>query len=127
MIFNKVHHVAIICSDYKESKEFYVDKLGLEVISEVYREERESYKLDLKVGDSQIELFSFPDTPKRVTNPEACGLRHLCLEVDDIGKTVEELELKGIEAEPVRIDEVTNKKYTFFKDPDNLPLEIYEK
>lgn len=126
-MFNKVHHVAIICSNYKKSKEFYAEKLGLEVISEVYREERESYKLDLKIGDSQIELFSFPNTPKRVTNPEACGLRHLCLEVDDIGKATEELELNGIEVEPIRIDTLTNKKYTFFKDPDGLPLELYEK
>lgn len=126
MKFNKIHHVAIICSNYEESKDFYVNILGLEIINEVYREERESYKLDLKLGDNQLELFSFPNPPKRVSSPEACGLRHLAFEVDDIDEVVKELESKGIEVENVRVDEYTGKKYTFFKDPDGLPLELYE-
>ena len=126
MKFNKIHHVAIICSNYKISKEFYVEKLGLEIINEAYREERDSYKLDLKLGDNQIELFSFPTPPKRTNSPEACGLRHLALEVNDINESVKELESKGIEVEDIRVDEFTGKKYTFFKDPDDLPLELYQ-
>lgn len=127
MKFNKIHHVAIICSDYKKSKEFYVEKLGLKVIREVYREERQSYKLDLELGDSQIELFSFPNAPKRSSYPEACGLRHLAFEVDNIEEVVKELNLNGIETEPIRVDEFTLRKFTFFEDPDKLPLELYEK
>lgn len=128
MKFNRIHHVAIICSDYQKSKEFYVDKLGFEIENEVYRKERNSYKLDLKIsGIYQIELFSFPNPPERVNSPEARGLRHLAFEVDDIEKTVAELNEKEIKTETVRIDEITGKKFTFFKDPDNLPLEIYEK
>ncbi len=127
MKFNKIHHVAIISSNYQVSKDFYVNKLGLEVINETYRKERCSYKLDLKLGDSQIELFSFLNPPKRVTNPEACGLRHLCIEVDDIEEAVNELNSMGIDVEPIRIDEITSKRYTFFRDPDDLPLELYEK
>lgn len=127
MNFNKIHHVAIISSDYNNSKEFYVNILGLEVIREVYRSERDSYKLDLKLGDSQIELFSFPNPPKRVSRPEACGLRHLAMEVDNIEEAVLYLNSKGIEVEPVRIDEYTERKFTFFQDPDGLPLELYEK
>ena len=128
MKINRIHHVAIICSDYKKSKEFYIEKLGFEIENEVYREERDSYKLDLKVaGIYQIELFSFPNPPERVNAPEARGLRHLAFEVDNLEETVTELNKKGIETEPVRIDEITGKKFTFFKDPDNLPLEIYEK
>jgi glyoxylase I family protein len=126
MEFNKIHHVAIICSNYKLSKEFYVEKLGLEIINEAYRSERDSYKLDLKLGNSQIELFSFPNPPKRTNSPEACGLRHLALEVNDIEKVVKELESMGIEVEPIRVDEFTSKKFTFFKDPDDLPLELYQ-
>ncbi|AYE35181.1 SMU1112c/YaeR family gloxylase I-like metalloprotein [Clostridium septicum] len=126
MKFNKIHHVAIICSDYNKSKKFYVEKLGLEVIREVYREERKSYKLDLKLGNSQIELFSFPNPPKRQSYPEGCGLRHLALEVDNIEKAVEELNRNGVEVEPIRVDEFTGKKFTFFEDPDKLPLELYE-
>lgn len=126
MKFNKIHHVAIICSDYNKSKEFYVEKLGLEVIREAYREERKSYKLDLKLGNSQIELFSFSNPPKRQSYPEGCGLRHLALEVDNIEKAVEELNRNGIEVEPIRVDEFTGKKFTFFEDPDKLPLELYE-
>lgn len=128
MKFNRIHHVAVICSDYQKSKEFYVEKLGFEIENEVFREERNSYKLDLKVaGIYQIELFSFPNPPERVNSPEARGLRHLAFEVDDVEKTAAELREKGIETEPVRVDEITGKKFTFFKDPDNLPLEVYEK
>ena len=128
MKFNRIHHVAVICSDYQKSKEFYVEKLGFEIENEVFREERNSYKLDLKVaGVYQIELFSFPNPPERVNSPEARGLRHLAFEVDDVEKTAAELNEKGIETEPVRIDEITGKKFTFFKDPDNLPMEVYGK
>ena len=127
MDFNKIHHVAIICSNYEISKEFYVDKLGFEIVREIYREERQSYKLDLKLGESQIELFSFPNSPKRPSYPEACGLRHLAFEVDDIEEAVKELKGKNIQVEEIRIDEYTEKKFTFFNDPDGLPLELYEK
>ena len=127
MDFNKIHHVAIICSNYEISKEFYVEKLGFEIIREIYREERQSYKLDLKLGESQIELFSFPNSPKRPSYPEACGLRHLAFEVDDIEEAVKELKGKNIQVEEIRIEEYTEKKFTFFNDPDGLPLELYEK
>ena len=127
MDFNKIHHVAIICSNYEISKEVYVEKLGFEIIREIYREERQSYKLDLKLGESQIELFSFPNSPKRPSYPEACGLRHLAFEVDDIEEAVKELKGKNIQVEEIRIDEYTEKKFTFFNDPDGLPLELYEK
>ena len=127
MDFNKIHHVAIIWSNYEISKEFYVEKLGFEIIREIYREERQSYKLDLKLGESQIELFSFPNSPKRPSYPEACGLRHLAFEVDDIEEAVKELKGKNIQVEEIRIDEYTEKKFTFFNDPDGLPLELYEK
>lgn len=127
MKFNKIHHVAIICSNYKISREFYVDKLGFEIIREVYRRERDSYKLDMKIGDSEIELFSFPNTPERLSYPEARGLRHLAFEVSDVEEAVYELNKKGIETEPIRVDEYTGRKFTFFEDPDKLPLELYEK
>ncbi|WP_310487797.1 VOC family protein [Chamaesiphon sp. VAR_69_metabat_338] len=127
MKVNKIHHVAIICSDYIKSKRFYVDILKFSIISETYRAERDSYKLDLQVSDRDtIELFSFPSPPPRPSQPEACGLRHLAFEVDNIEESVEYLISCGIEVEPVRIDSLTGKKFTFFKDPDNLPLEIYE-
>ncbi|MCM3162378.1 VOC family protein [Metabacillus litoralis] len=127
MKINKIHHVAIICSDYEKSKRFYTEVLGFPVLSEVYREERKSYKLDLIVHDTyQIELFSFPDPPSRPNQPEAAGLRHLAFEVDNIDEAVSELVGKGVEVEEVRIDPFTDKKYTFFKDPDGLPLELYE-
>jgi len=126
IIFPKIHHVAIICSDYQKSKKFYTDILGFEIIEETYRKERDSYKLDLKIGDSQIELFSFPNPPLRPSYPEACGLRHLAFQVDNIGKTVDYLRNLNIEVENIRIDEITGKKFTFFSDPDKLPLEIYE-
>lgn len=127
MKFNKIHHAAIICSNYKISKEFYVKKLGLKVIREVYRKERQSYKLDLELGHSQIELFLFPNAPERLSYPEGCGLRHLALEVDNIEDAVSELESNGVEVEPIRIDEFTLRKFTFFQDPDKLPIELYER
>jgi glyoxylase I family protein len=124
---NKIHHVAIICANYQASKKFYVDILKFSIISETYRAERDSYKLDLQVSDRDtIELFSFPSPPPRPSKPEACGLRHLAFEVDNIEESVEYLISCGIEVEPVRIDSLTGKKFTFFKDPDDLPLEIYE-
>lgn len=124
---SSIHHIAIICSDYEVSKRFYTEFLGLEILAESYREERESYKLDLKIGDAQIELFSFPATPERPSRPEARGLRHLAFSTDDIDKSMEILRSANIEVEPIRIDELTGKRFTFFADPDNLPLELYEK
>ncbi len=122
-----IHHVAIICSDYEKSKSFYVDVLGFSIIKETFRAARNSYKLDLRIGSGEmIELFSFPNPPKRVAYPEACGLRHLAFEVDDIGEAVSYLKIKGVEVEDIRTDESTGKLFTFFKDPDGLPLEIYE-
>ncbi|WP_415280217.1 VOC family protein [Clostridium perfringens] len=126
MNLKKIHHVAIIASDYKKSKDFYVNLLGLKIIREVYREERDSYKLDLEIGDSQIELFSFKNPPKRSSYPEACGLRHLAFEVENIDEQVRELKEKGIKVEEIRIDEFTGRKFTFFSDPDDLPIELYE-
>ncbi|WP_416676246.1 SMU1112c/YaeR family gloxylase I-like metalloprotein [Egbenema bharatensis] len=121
------HHVAVICSDYEKSKHFYVNILGFEVIQETYRAARNSYKLDLRVGEQDaIELFSFPDPPARVSRPEACGLRHLAFQVSDIEATVAYLQSQGVQSEPIRLDELTGKRFTFFSDPDNLPLEIYE-
>jgi glyoxylase I family protein len=125
---NKIHHVAVICSDYEKSKDFYVRILGLTPINEVYREERDSYKLDLEVnGQYQIELFSFPNPAVRPSYPEATGLRHLAFEVDDIDEAVQYLTRLQVKVEVVRVDPVTNKKFTFFADPDGLPLELYEK
>ncbi|NHF61204.1 VOC family protein [Flavobacteriaceae bacterium TP-CH-4] len=126
-MIENVHHIAIICSDYERSKSFYTTVLGLEVVREVYREGRQSYKLDLALnGRYIIELFSFPHPPKRISRPEATGLRHLAFEVDDIGKEVLRLKEHGITAEAIRIDELTQKRYTFFSDPDDLPIEFYE-
>lgn len=123
----KIHHIAIITSDYNSSKLFYSEILGFEILKETYRSNRNSYKLDLLTeGGIQIELFSFPNPPERLTNPEATGLRHLAFQVEDIEKSVSYLTSKGISVEPVRIDEITGKKFTFFRDPDNLPLELYE-
>ena len=123
-----VHHLAIICSDYPRSKKFYTEVLGFAVIAENYRENRQSYKLDLKLGDQYcIELFSFPDAPPRVSRPEACGLRHLAFAVDDIEEAIASLNNHNIKAEPIRVDEFTGKRFTFFSDPDNLPLELYER
>ncbi|MES2131503.1 MAG: VOC family protein [Bacteroidota bacterium] len=122
-----IHHIAIICSDYQRSKTFYADILGLQVIREVYREERQSYKLDLALGNTYvIELFSFPDPPKRVSRPEALGLRHLAFEVEDVQTAIHELALKNIGAEPIRTDEYTGKQFTFIEDPDGLPIELYQ-
>lgn len=126
MHFSKIHHVAIIASDYETSKHFYTELLGLEIIRENYRAERDSYKLDLKIGDSEIELFSFPNPPKRSSGPEATGLRHLCFFVEDVEATAAELNQKGIETEAIRVDEFTGGKFTFFRDPDGLPLELHE-
>lgn len=122
-----IHHIAIICSDYERSKKFYVDVLGFEIIHETFRAARDSYKLDLRVNDStQIELFSFPHPPARPSTPEACGLRHLAFAVEDITEAVASLTAHDIAVEDIRIDEITGRKFTFFKDPDHLPLEIYE-
>ncbi|WP_274879861.1 VOC family protein [Vibrio harveyi] len=127
-MFNAIHHVAIICSDYPTSKHFYTQVLGLKVIAENYREARDSYKLDLALPDgSQVELFSFPGAPNRPSFPEAQGLRHLAFLVDDVVQVKAYLESNDIEVEPIRIDEFTGKAFTFFQDPDGLPLEIYQK
>ncbi|WP_025025620.1 SMU1112c/YaeR family gloxylase I-like metalloprotein [Caldalkalibacillus mannanilyticus] len=126
MLIKKIHHVAIICSNYEISKSFYVDLLGGSIIQETYREDRESYKLDIRLGDSQIELFSFPNPPERASYPEARGLRHLAFEVDNVEEGVDYLKSRGIDVEPIRVDALTGKKFTFFFDPDRLPLELYE-
>jgi glyoxylase I family protein len=125
---NRVHHIAIICSDYARSKQFYTEVLGLKIVREVYREQRQSYKLDLEVGDLyQIELFSFPDPPARPSRPEAAGLRHLAFEVDDLDEAVAHIVSFGVDnMEPIRVDEFTGRRFTFFADPDGLPLELYE-
>ncbi|APX09323.1 hypothetical protein BWP24_24535 [Vibrio campbellii] len=126
-MFKAIHHVAIICSDYPRSKRFYTEVLGLKVIAENYREARDSYKLDLALPDgSQVELFSFPDTPERPSFPEAQGLRHLAFLVDDVEQVKAYLESNDVEVEPIRIDEFTGKAFTFFQDPDGLPLEVYQ-
>lgn len=123
----KIHHIAIICSDYQISKEFYTEILGLNIIREVYREERESYKLDLAIGDDYvIELFSFPNPPKRPSRPESCGLRHLAFAVENVEQKRKELLEKGLDCEEIRIDKFTDKKFFFTADPDDLPLEFYE-
>lgn len=122
-----IHHIAIICSDYERSKAFYTNILCLKIIREVYREARKSYKLDLALNDRYvIELFSFPAPPERPSTPEACGLRHLAFSVPDIAAAVAQLSAKGVETEPVRVDEFTGRRFTFFTDPDGLPLELYE-
>lgn len=127
MEIKSIHHVAIICSNYELSKHFYINLLGCQVIKETYRQERDSYKLDLSIGNNgQIELFSFPNPPKRLTNPEAVGLRHLAFTVSNIEESVQYLKQNNVFVEPIRIDEQTNKRFTFFHDPDGLPLELYE-
>lgn len=124
---NQIHHVAIISSDYQRSKHFYSQILGFEIIREVYRQERQSYKLDLKINDySAIELFSFPVTPLRPSTPEACGLRHLAFRVNDLEVVIKHLKTSGVAVEEIRVDEFTGCRFTFFQDPDGLPLEIYE-
>jgi glyoxylase I family protein len=125
-MFEGVHHVAVIASDYERSKDFYTRILGLPVIREVWREARGSWKCDLAVGATQIELFSFPAPPPRPSRPEACGLRHLAFTVDRLEPVIERLRAAGVEVEPVRVDEHTGQRFTFFADPDGLPLELYE-
>ncbi|RBO83282.1 SMU1112c/YaeR family gloxylase I-like metalloprotein [Marinomonas aquiplantarum] len=124
---SNIHHVAIICSDYAVSKHFYHQILGLKIIRETYRENRQSYKLDLAINDSsQIELFSFPNPPARPSRPEAQGLRHLAFAVENLDDSIDYLQQQGVATEPVRVDELTGKRFTFFADPDELPLELYE-
>lgn len=130
MKLNAVHHVAIIVSDFQAAKEFYVQKLGFEIVRENYREQRNDWKLDLRLGDGadamELEIFAEPNPPKRVTRPEACGLRHLAFRVEDVEAAVAELQQRGVECEPIRWDEYTQKRMTFFFDPDGLPLELHE-
>lgn len=126
-MFLRIHHLAIICSNYETSKDFYVNKLGFTIVAEAYRAERKSYKLDLAVnGIYQIELFSFDNPPARPSRPEAQGLRHLAFEVANIEAEIARLKEHGILTEPIRVDEFTGKRFTFFADPDGLPLELYE-
>lgn len=124
---NKVHHIAIIATDYARSKAFYCDILGFTLQFETYREERDSWKGDLALnGQYVIELFSFPFPPARSSRPEACGLRHLAFSVADLDNAVAHLESQGVACEPMRVDPFTDKRFTFFNDPDGLPLELYE-
>ncbi len=126
-LLKSVHHIAIICSDYERSKKFYTEVLGFEILAENYRSERNSYKLDLILnGVYCIELFSFPEPPKRISRPEASGLRHLAFSVNNIDEAIKELASKQVVCEPVRIDEFTGKRFTFFEDPDGLPIELVE-
>lgn len=128
LTLNKVHHIAILCSDYQKSKTFYTEVLGLTIIREIYREERQSYKLDLALNGTYIvELFSFPNPPKRPSRPEAVGLRHLAFEVINLEETIAFLNSKKVKSEPIRIDETTEKRFTFIADPDELPIEFYER
>lgn len=128
MKLNKIHHIAIICSDYRRSLHFYTQVLGLRMLSEHYRAERQSYKADLALGDEYvIELFSFPTPPPRLTRPEAAGLRHLAFEVDNLDKEVADLDRWQVAHEAIHTDEYTGKRFVFFRDPDDLPIELYEK
>lgn len=123
----RIHHIAVICSDYEVSKKFYTEVLGLQILREVYRPERKSYKLDLGIGDEYvIELFSFPDPPPRPSQPESCGLRHLAFSVEEIAAKLSELTDKGLACEDIRTDEFTGKNFFFTQDPDGLPIEFYE-
>ena len=126
MLLKQIHHTAILVSDYPRSRAFYVEKLGLPILRENYREERGDWKLDLKLGESELEIFSAPNAPERPNRPEALGLRHLAFYVEDIEETVRELEAKGIPCEPIRMDPYSQRPFTFFKDPDGLPLELHE-
>jgi glyoxylase I family protein len=127
MTLRRIHHVAIICSDYQASKRFYTECLGLRILAENYRAPRDSYKLDLGLPDgSQIELFSFPDPPPRPSYPEACGLRHLAFAVDDVAAWKASLESRGVPVEAIRIDEFTGRRFVFLADPDGLPIELYQ-
>ena len=126
-LLKSVHHIAIICSDYEKSKSFYTEILGFDIDREVYRKERDSYKLDLSLnGQYCIELFSFPDPPARPSRPESCGLRHIAFQVEHIDQAILYFQMKGVITEPVRVDAFTGKKFTFFADPDDLPIELYE-
>lgn len=127
MNIRSIHHIAILTDDYQQSKRFYTEILGFQVIKETYRPARDSYKLDLSIaGKYQVELFSFPDYRERASYPEAKGLRHLAFSVDNVETAAEELRSKGVAVEPVRIDELTQKKFVFFNDPNGQPLELYE-
>ena len=127
ILIKKLHHIAIICKDYEKSKRFYTEILGFKIEQEIYRAERQSYKLDLSMNDTYlIELFSFPNPPERPSRPEATGLRHIAFEVENIENCIQILTADNIVSEPIRIDEFTNKKFTFLNDPDNLPIELYE-
>jgi glyoxylase I family protein len=122
-----LHHVALISADYPRARDFYTRVLGLEVIAEHYRSERESWKLDLRLPDGgQLELFSFPNPPSRPSRPEACGLRHLALRVTDLDAAIAHLAAHDVICEPIRVDDYTQCRFTFFADPDDLPLELYE-
>jgi glyoxylase I family protein len=125
-MFSRIHHVAIICSDYHVSKRFYVERLGFGVVDENWRSERQSWKCDLECGGVRLELFSFATSPPRPSRPEACGLRHLAFAVDSVAQTVKYLQHQGIATEPVRTDPYTGAPFTFFADPDGLPIEIYQ-
>lgn len=126
-MLKSLHHIAVICSNYEKSKHFYTTILGLTIVQEVFRKERQSYKLDLALnGNYCIELFSFPNPPKRISRPEACGLRHLAFEVSNLDDIINHLNLNNIHSEPIRIDEFTGKRFTFIADPDDLPIEFYE-
>jgi glyoxylase I family protein len=126
-MLKRIHHAAIICSDYAASRRFYTETLGLRVVAENYRAERDSHKLDLALPDgAQIELFSFTDAPARASYPEALGLRHLAFEVDDVARCKAALESMGVAVEDIRIDEHTSRRFVFFADPDGLPIELYE-
>jgi len=126
-MLKNIHHIAIICSNYEVSKKFYTEVLGLTIIQEIYRAERQSYKLDLALnGNYIIELFSFPNPPKRVSRPEASGMRHLAFAVDKLEVIINHLNQNQIISEPIRIDEFTGKRFTFISDPDDLPIEFYE-
>lgn len=128
MKLNKIHHVAVICSDYEQSKQFYTEVLGLKIVSEHYRENRQSWKADCWLGNTYVvELFSFHNPPARPSYPEAAGLRHLAFEVDNLAAAVCELDSKGVKHETIRTDEYTGKQFVFFSDPDGLPIELYEK
>ena len=127
MNLSQIHHIAIIVSDYEASKDFYVNKLGFQIVRENYRPERNDWKLDLKVNETtELEIFGVKNPPGRVTRPDAAGLRHLAFFTDNIEETVAELKEKGIVTEPIRVDEFSGKKFTFFADPDGLPIELHE-
>ncbi|NRT11895.1 VOC family protein [Flavobacterium sp. 14A] len=128
LALNKIHHIAIICSDYEKSKHFYTHILGLTIIQEIYRKERDSFKLDLALnGDYVVELFSFPNPPQRSSRPESCGLRHLAFEVDSVAVCRDALIIERIICETIRVDEFTGKRFFFIADPDDLPIEFYER